>query len=310
MTVACKVKKILFFETLDFTGATRVTRTLAKAASKNYVVAFAQVGDRVKEDIESAIEKEKPNILFSSFIQINPDVIEVGRSHTLKVIIRNDYNLYDITEDARKRIVETYYQADEIIAQTEEMRNELIQMLDLNPTLVRVLENPLDENDILSKSEAPSPYPQDGLFHFCWVGRYDRIKGVDILLEAFNRVKEIHSSISLYLIGKEMPQSEYYQDILEYVKLHHMQKDVHFVGFDENPYKWMKHSDCFLVPSRSEANSNVQKEAVFLNIQVITTFHLGYSEKENMILFAEPGNAQSLAEQMVYMIDKYDKFKN
>ena len=68
------MKKILFFETYEFTGATRVTHTLAKTAKQKYEVAFALVGERVREDIESAIIKEQPDILFSSFILINPDV--------------------------------------------------------------------------------------------------------------------------------------------------------------------------------------------------------------------------------------------
>ena len=304
------MKKILFFETYEYTGATRVTRTLAKAASKDYRVAFAQVGEYARKEIESAIKREKPDILFSSFIQINPDVIELGKRHSLRVVIRNDYNLDDVSEEVRIRAIETYSKADEVIVQTEEMRNTLILVMDIDPAIVRVLDNPLDEKEILAKSEAPSPYPTDGLFHFCWVGRYERIKGVDILLEAFNRVREARSFISLYLIGKDLPQSEYYQSIIGYVKQYHLQETVHFVGFDENPYRWMKHSDCFLVTSRSEANSNVQKEAVFLNVPVITTFHLGYCEKDNKVKFAVPGSAQSLAEQMVYMIDKYDKFKN
>ena len=44
------MKKILFFETYEFTGATRVTHTLAKAAKKEYEVAFAKVGENVRKD--------------------------------------------------------------------------------------------------------------------------------------------------------------------------------------------------------------------------------------------------------------------
>lgn len=97
------MKKILFFEKYEFTGATRITRTLAKAAKQKYVVAFAQVGEKVREDIESVIEKEQPDILFSSFIQINPEVILAGKQHSLYVIIRNDYKLEDVDEDVRSR---------------------------------------------------------------------------------------------------------------------------------------------------------------------------------------------------------------
>lgn len=73
------MQKILFFETKEFTGATRVTRTLAKDATKEYEVAFAQVGENIQEDIEFAIARERPDILFSSFAEINPKVIQIGK---------------------------------------------------------------------------------------------------------------------------------------------------------------------------------------------------------------------------------------
>ena len=142
------MKKILFFETHEFTGATRVTRTLSKAAQNKYEVAIAKVGDKVGEDIESAIEKEQPDILFSSFIQINSEVVLAGKRHSLYVIIRNDYKLEDVAESVRLRAFETYPLADEIIAQTEEMRQVLLSIPGVEASKVRVLENPLDEEDI------------------------------------------------------------------------------------------------------------------------------------------------------------------
>lgn len=236
------MKKILFFETYEFSGATRVTHTLAKAAKKEYEVAFAQVGENVKEDIESAIKKEIPDTLFSSFIMINPEVIQVGKQHSLYVIIRNDYKLEDVDENVRLRVVDTYPLADVIIAQTEEMRQSLLSIPAIEPSKVRVLENPLDEEDILGKAKEPNPFQDNGCFHFLWVGRKYPIKDIQTLQKAFE------------IVNQDNPKT-----------------DLTLISDDSNPYKWMKHAGCLVISSKSEASPNVLREALFLGTPVIST---------------------------------------
>lgn len=236
------MKKILFFETKVFTGATRVTRTLAKAAKKEYEVAFAQVGENVREDIESAIERERPDILFSSFVVINPKVIQVGKQDNLYVIVRNDYNLKDVSEEQKKWIIETYPYADEVIAQTEEMKYELLQNYCADASKIKVMNNPLDEEEILKKADEPNPFPNNEYYHFLWVGRRDPIKDLETLQAAFEIVK------------KQEPKA-----------------DLTLVSDDPNPYKWMKYADCLVISSLSEASPNVLREALFLGTSVIST---------------------------------------
>jgi len=236
------MKKILFFETSEFTGATRVTRTLAKAAQKKHEVAFAQVGENVKENIESAIIKEQPDILFSSFIQINPEVILAGKRHSLYVIIRNDYKLEDVAESVRLQAIETYPMADEIITQTEEMRQILLTIPVIKPSKVRVLENPLDKEDILEKAKEPNPFKDNDCIHFLWVGRKDPIKDLPTMHQAFDIVK------------KKNPKT-----------------DLTIISDDPNPYKWMKYADCLVISSKSEASPNVLREALFLGTSVLST---------------------------------------
>ena len=236
------MKKILFFKTKEFTGATRVTRTLAKASKQNYEVAFAKVGDNFREDIESAIAGERPDILFSSFAEINPRVIQVGKQNNLYVVVRNDYNLKDVSEEQKTWIIETYPYADEIIAQTEEMKFELLQNVCIDASKIKVMDNLLDEEDILQKATEPNPFTNNGCFHFLWVGRRDPIKDLETLQIAF-----------------------------EMVQIQEPKTDLTLVSDDPNPYKWMKYADCLVISSLSEASPNVLREALFLGTPVIST---------------------------------------
>lgn len=272
------MKKILFFEVNEFTGATRVTRTLLKEAKIHYEVAIALVGNQIIEDIESAIAVEKPDTLFSSFIKINPDVIKVGKAKDLEVIIRNDYKLADITEDIKRKVLETYPQANEIIVQTEEMRQELLQFIEIDSSKVRVMDNPLDKEDIITKAKAQNPFPNNGNYHFLWVGRKDPIKDIPTLEKAF-----------------------------EIVHKRYQNTDITFISDDPNPYRWMKYADCLVISSRSEASPNVLREALFIGTPVIST---DCSPTVRQLL--SPQNivpvhdSKALAEAMIRMIELHD----
>lgn len=268
------MKKILFFETGEFTGATRVAHTLAKIAKQNNIVVFAKVGNNVRKEIESAIEQNKPDILFSSFIRINPDVIEIGRQHGLYVAIRNDYNLNDVPEVVRMRAITTYPMADVIIAQTVDMRQDLLRSVDIDTYKVKVVDNPLDTEDIQEKISVPNPFNNNN-YHFLWVGRKDPIKDLPTLQAAFE------------LVHNRYPDS-----------------DLTLISEDPNPYRWMKYADCLVISSLSEASPNVLREALYIGTPVIST---DCSPTVRQLL--QPQNivpvhdSKALGEAMIHMIE-------
>ena len=238
------MKRILFFETKTFTGATRVTRTIAKKLAGRFETRFAIINniEDASNEIKDAIDRETPDILFSSFVTLNPDVIEIGKVRGLIVIVRNDYGLRYVDLDVKKRILDTYSKADWIIAQTSEMRQEMLTYDDLSTCKIKVVDNPIDKEDILRKAAMPNPFNDNGCFHFLWVGREDPIKDLPTLQKAFE------------IVHKEHPKT-----------------DLTLVSNDSNPYRWMKHADCLVISSISEASPNVLREALFLGIRCVST---------------------------------------
>lgn len=236
--------RILFFETSAFTGATRVTRTVAKRMAKRFETKTVVINNEQypTEEIRKAIELEQPNILFSSFSTLNPDVIEEGKARNLIVVVRQDYKLKDLSAATFDRIKETYPKADWIIAQTPEMRHNLLALDPLKNAKIKVIDNPIDEEDILQKASAPNPFPENGCFHFLWVGRIDPIKDLPTLQRAFEIVHEQYPNTDLTLITG-----------------------------DPNPYRWIKNANCLVISSRSEASPNVLREALFLGTKVVST---------------------------------------
>ena len=238
------MKRILFFETPEFTGATRITRTIAKKVRGHFETRTAIIEDaeNVQQEIQDAIEREHPDFLFSSFASINPSVITVGKESCLTVVVRQDYKLADLTDATKQMIFRTYTNADWIIAQTTEMKREMLSCESLMNCRIKVIDNPLDEEDILEKAKAPNPFADNGNFHFLWVGRRDPIKDLPTLQKAFD------------IVHKRCPKT-----------------DLTLVSDDSNPYKWMKHADCLVICSKSEASPNVLREALLLGTTVIST---------------------------------------
>ena len=273
------MKRILFFETTSFTGATRVTRIIAKKVSGRFEPRTAVICDieSPKKEIKDAIDREQPDILFSSFSVINPEVILAGKENKLGVVVRSDYKFRDLTKETQKSILETYPNADWIIAQTPEMKEELQSLESLQNSRIKVLENPLDEEEIIQKAEAIDPFPENGNYHFLWVGRKDPIKDLPTLQKAFELVHEKYPNTDLTLVSD-----------------------------DPNPYRWIKHADCLVISSISEASPNILHEALFLGTKVVSTDCSPTVRKKlpaNMI--SQIGNYRDLAGAMIRSIQNY-----
>ena len=284
-------KKVIFFLSPEVTGAERVSITMAKQLNKDeYDVIFAIIGNTFGQilsfipfhyeyhlvpllRLKDYLSNKHPDEVFCSLIHLNDEVLKAAKQvGGIKVILRNNYNLSDVSSCLVEKAKYAYPQADMVIAQTERMKQELIDVCDVSDDKIKVIDNPVDTDYIDEKLRGvSSTYPNDGLKHFCWIGRYDYIKGVDILIDAFSKAKKKDAEISLYMIGTIEENNPYYQGILEMATNNDFQNSIHFVGFDNNPYKWMKYADCLIIPSRSEANSNVLKEATYLETPVIKT---------------------------------------
>lgn len=91
-------------------------------------------------------------------------------------------------------------------------------------------------------NDGVSPYPDDDCFHYLWVGRKDPIKDLETL------------KFSFFFVQKHFPKST-----------------LTLISDNPNPYRWMKHSDCLILSSRSEASPNVLKEALLLQVPVVST---------------------------------------
>ena len=218
------------------------------------------------------ILKEKPDFVFASTMSLNVRLIQCAKWCGVKSIVRNDSMLRYIT--SRKflfQLSKRYQSAYHVIAQQEEMQQELIKLVGTNDRHIVCLHNPIDINTINQKIKEENPYPQDNSIKYLFVGNFTIHKAHDVLIEAFRIVHGHNLNAHLYLVGKTSSQHSNCQKIVKMVQRYGLQEYVHFVGEQINPYKWMFHSDCFVLPSRLEGLPNVLLEAMYLKRPVVAS---------------------------------------
>lgn len=139
-------------------------------------------------------------------------------------------------------------------------------------------------------------------FTFLFVGRLDKRKGVNYLLQAFKIAKEKHPRIKLRIIGSG-PEEKNYKQLSQELNL----KDVKFVGrvSDEQLKKEYAKAHCFVLPSLWEGHPLVLFEAFSYKLPVISTnvgsLNLFINSKNGYLV--PPKNKKKLTQVMIKAIE-------
>ncbi len=146
---------------------------------------------------------------------------------------------------------------------------------------VTVVPNGIDAGDYQSKDDAGFRRKHGlGSEPFVlFVGRLNRIKGPDLLLEAFVRASEKLPRHQLVFVG---PDDGMLPELRELVLGSGVADRVHFVGYlgDGEKSRAYNAADLMVVPSRQEAMSIVALEAGAAGTPVLLTDRCGFDEVE------------------------------
>jgi len=222
------------------------------------------------------VEQERPQSIFVSHFNTAFIALLIGIFYRdTKVIVRfptmPSNRLYTGINGLKERFLYRVNSlllpsAHYVVAQTEAMRDEIISQYHLPPAQVLTLTNPLDYNVIDKAVEgAASPYPHSGP-NFLAVGNISYAKAYDVLLDAFQLVREHIPSAELFIIGRTNNAIG-----TELLQANQDKSYIHFLDFQANPYPYMKYCDVFVLSSRMEGNPNVIREVMHFNRPVVAT---------------------------------------
>lgn len=165
----------------------------------------------------------------------------------------------------------TYPHADALVAVSKGVANDLAESLELNPTAISVIYNPIIDEQTAQQIEAPLPA------NFSWLarikeplivfaGRLEPGKRVDLLLEAYAKVRQQYQA-RLLILGSGSLRENFEKQ----AKQLNLEKEVVFLGYVENILPILKISTVLVLASDVEGFGNVLVEAMICGTQVIAT---------------------------------------
>lgn len=253
--------------------------------------------------LKNTIKIVSPCVVFSSLMSINLRLLLLNIFFkNIRFIVRNDNYLFTLNKIKKLFLQITYKKATYVIAQTEEMKEELVN-IGLSPKKVKILHNFIDIKGIEQKSLASSPFNSDELIRYVSVGRIAKQKGFDILIKAYYIVFKQNPKSKLYIIGHYDNKDPYYLSLIKMVCEYGLESNVIFVGYTDNPYVYIKYSNVYVLSSRYEGLPNSLIESQFLKTPAAATTCIPIISR--MIIdgkngyLAEPESADSLAEAMI-----------
>jgi glycosyltransferase involved in cell wall biosynthesis len=222
------------------------------------------------------IRKIGPDAVFSLLSSTNVTVILaklLSRTNCRVVISEHTHPSVNLKNERFGWITKIFMQyvypkADTIIAVSEGIKLDLLEKFALPSKKIQVIYNPVDIKEIvaLSSEKVAHPFFDGGEPVIVSVGRLTKQKGYPYLINAF-AIAGRSLPCRLMIIG----EGEDKDRLIEMVNALGIHRNVEFLGFQENPFKYMARSSLFVLSSLYEGFGNVIVEAMALGLPVIST---------------------------------------
>lgn len=304
-----KTKILFFLPNLNGGGAERVTVNILRQLDlKKFEIRLALVDKsgvllelipskiiiidlKSKKTILSIFKLRKiicnfnPDIIFSTLIRthIAIDLSLTGIKNKPKLIYRSPtspkHSLKNkqLNELQKKLLEKAYRNADIIIAQTPEMKDEIVELHKIDSDRIQVMLNPID-TDLIDKKIQNTENPFDtNYINVVSAGRLTKEKGFDILIQSFKIIVNQNNEFRLYIIGEDVIGLR--KELINLVKSLDLTEHVFFLGFQTNPYMFFSHSDLYVLSSRWEGLPNTILENLYIKKPIVATKCIPFMEK-------------------------------
>ena len=277
-----KTSIIFILPDLETGGAERIVTTIANELPRDIfepkILLLRKTGAflaHVKDDVEIIdiktqkirfalkpilleIKHRKPDIVFCGFGEINAYLSLFIPLFPKTKFIARETNV--VSQHVKRPEIRFFYKFynnfHRIIAQSDDMKNDLIDNFKVNENKIIKINNPIDLDFIARQTEnanRPESFEHD-FKNVVAIGNLSARKGFDHLLKVFSQLR--NEKFLLHIIGSGRDYG-----MLEQLRTDLNLENVIFHGQQDNPYRFLKFADLFILSSRYEGFPNVLLEA-------------------------------------------------
>lgn len=248
----------------------------------------------------NVIKNLKPDVVMSTMYKANLLMFVATKLSRFKgrLILREATNrsVYKPSLFEKRLIKYIYCHANATIALSEGVKNDLVDYFDVDSNNITVIYNPIDIDGI--KKRMVENVELEPSFTIVAAGRLITAKDYPTMLKA---VRMLSIPFHLYILGKG-PLEE---NLLSQINELELNGKVTLLGFQDNPYKYFRAADLFLLTSAWEGFGHVIVEAMSCETCVLcTNCNYGPAEiiSDGINGFIVPvGDYKRIAEKIEYL---------
>lgn len=168
-----------------------------------------------------------------------------------------------------------YYKYDKVVAVSEWTREYFTKTFAYK-NHVDVLYNTNETKKIIDKSKelVDDVDITNDCINICSVGKIAEVKGFDRLARIHKRLIDDGIKNRIYILGEGAQRKE----IESYLEKEDLRNTFRFLGYKENPYKYVSKFDLYVCASLSEGFSTSVTESLIVGTPVVTTLCSGMQE--------------------------------
>ncbi len=293
----------------------------------------ASLGDLNRHFVlRKILKRENPDFVFSNILTQNVTLslakgLFKRKIETKCIGIVRDASSYEENKGLLKIlnrlwIKAVYENLDCIIAVSKAVKKDILKAFFLREDKVKVIYNPFNIEKIRNLASEDLPEEHRYIFEkykvIINVGRLSPQKRHDLLIKSFYRVKKSIPDTKLVIIGMCGVKRDFENEkkLKNLIKELNLEKDVYFLGFQKNPFKYVKRAKIFVLTSQHEGLPRVVIESLAVGTPVIAfkseyvdTTEIFGENYETLVPFPD---TEKLADKIIKIIkDKnlYEKLK-
>ncbi|WP_454967732.1 glycosyltransferase [Gemella sanguinis] len=240
-----------------------------------------------------------------SFTIMNPPFNFSKRNNVKKIAwIHGSIEEFLNDEEKRNSHKKHLKDVDNIVAISKKTRESIEEVFPEYRSKLCTIYNGYNFEEIIEKSKESVDIEVNSN-SICSVGRIEENKGSDRVLEVIRLLHKQDKKYHLYFIGTGTLEEELKRRVDQYG----LQQYVHFLGYQKNPYKYLKDMELLLSMSKQEGFPGVYVEALSLGIPFVSTDVGGAEELSQKGRFGKIINTDKQAvEEIIKYIEGSEVF--